>query len=336
MVIDFVLVASTAIWRRPLAAWIFGDSMQHRETENILLLAMVAVGIQQIDGVTGAALRGLEQFRRQAIIELSMRGALAAFVTLVAWRTGSVLAVLAAQCLAYFLFTVLRLLALRKILPGRLLLARSSRQHVLLLFRYGSWMWLSAIAGVTYSSGDRIVIGRVLGSTAAGEYSIYVQLTQMVHFIPSSIFAFSLPAFSRLGASGRNHAEIRYSYRAYSVGINASALGIALALITCWHHVLKVFVSNDLLSAAPPLVVWILTANFLFLAVTAIAYYLLLALGKSRLVSLVTSSWMCVSLLLMVVLIPRYGLAGAAAARFVYALGTAQLLAKAHRFLRLV
>jgi O-antigen/teichoic acid export membrane protein len=334
MMIDLVLIGCTALWREPLSNWVFGESIHFRGKDTVLLLAMVAVGVQQIDAVTGAALRGLEHFRRQAMIELGMRGALTAVVSAVAWRTGSLTAILAAQCLVYTLFMLMRVLALRALLPERRLLVPSSRHQVLPLLRYGGWMWLSAIAGVTYTSGDRIIVGRVLGAAAAGEYSIYVQLTQIIHFVPSNLFAFSLPAFSRLSAGGTDHAEIAPAYRSYFISICATALGLTLALMACWPYVLRIFAATNLPAGGPSIAVLLLAANFLLLSATAVPYYLLLALGKSKLVSLTTSSWMCVSFLLMVVLIPRYGLVGAATARLAYGLGTVSFIARAHRLLK--
>jgi O-antigen/teichoic acid export membrane protein len=334
MLIDLVLIGGTVLWREPLSNWVFGESIHFHGKDTVLLLAMVAVGVQQIDAVMGAAIRGLEHFRRQALIELGMRGALTAVVTAVAWRTGSVAAILVAQCVVYAVFMLLRVLALRALLPERRLLVSSSRHQVLSLLRYGGWMWLSAIAGVAYTSGDRIIVGRVLGAAAAGEYSIYVQLTQIIHFVPSNLFAFSLPAFSRLSAGGIAHAEIGRAYRGYFLAICASALGLTLALMACWPYVLRIFAAANVPAGGPSSAVLLLAGNFLLLSATVVPYYLLLALGKSRVVSLTTSSWMCVSLLLMIVLIPRYGLVGAAAARLAYVLGAVSFIARAHRLLK--
>jgi O-antigen/teichoic acid export membrane protein len=334
LLIDLVLMSCTALWREPLSNWVFGDCIHFHGKDAVLLLAMMAVAIQQIDAVVGASIRGLERFRRQALIELGMRGTLTVVVTAVAWRTGSVAAILAAQCVVFAAFMLIRALALRALLPERRLLVYSSRHQVLALLRYGGWMWLSAIAGATYTSGDRIIVGRVLGAAAAGEYSIYVQLTQIIHFVPSNLFAFSLPAFSRLSGAGTALTKIRRAYRSYFVGTCSSALGLALALMACWPYVLRLFGASNLPGGAPSTAVLLLAVNFLLLSVTAVPYYLLLALGKSRLVSLTTSSWMCVSLLLMVVLIPRYGLAGAAAARLAYGFGTVNFIARAQRLLQ--
>jgi O-antigen/teichoic acid export membrane protein len=333
LLIDFVLIACTALWREPLSNWVFGDLIQFQGKGTVLLLAMAAVGVQQIDAVLGAAIRGLERFQRQALIEVGMRAALTVVVSAVAWRSGSVAAILAAQCIVYAVFMLLRASALRALLPERRLLALSSRRQVLSLLNYGGWMWLTAIAGVAYTSADRIIVGRVMGAAAAGEYSIYVQLTQIIHFVPSSLFAFALPAFSRLGAAGTARTEIARAYRGYFVAVCASALALTLALMASWSHVLRIFTAASA-PGGPGRAVLLLAGNFLLLSVTVVPYYLLLALGKSRVVSLTTSIWMCVALLLMVVLIPQYGLFGAAAARLAYGIGTLGFIAAAHRLLK--
>lgn len=333
ILIDVVILGCVLVWRKGLSDWIFGSSISYHGKETVLLLAMVAVAIQQIDAVMGAAIRGLERFRRQALVELGLRGFLTLVVAAVAWATGSVAAVLAAQCLVFALFVLLRSFALRTLLPDRRLLVYSTRSQVVSLLRYGGWMWLSAVAGVTYTSGDRIIVGRVLGAAAAGEYSVYVQLTQIIHFVPSNLFAFSLPAFSRSSAAGFLSGETKHAYRSYLLGISATGFGIGLILLMCWPFLMRIFASPHLNADGPTLAILLLSANFLLLSVTAIPYYLLLAMGRSRLVSLTTSIWMCVALLLMVVLIPRYGLAGAAGARLAYGLGTLSFFGRAQQLL---
>jgi len=195
-------------------------------------------------------------------------------------------------------------------------------------------MWLSAVAGVTYTSGDRIIVGQVLGAAAAGQYSIYVQLTQLIHFVPSNLFSFSLPAFSRWNADRERHSEIARAYPRYLFGICVSALGLALTLLAIWPYVLRAFGATNLPEGGSSIPALLLAINFLLLSATAVPYYLLLALGKSKLVSLTTSSGMCISLLLMILLIPRYGLAGAAAARLAYGLGTISFFARASRLVK--
>ena len=334
LLIDAAIIACTVLWRDPLSGAVFGASIDFANRNLVLLLSMVAVAIQQLDTVIGAAIRGLERFRRQALIELAMRATLTIFVIVVSWRTRSVIAVLIAQCAVFASFAAIRTLALRELLPGRRLIVPSSPREAASLLRYGSWMWLSSVAGVTYTVGDRILVGRALGAAAAGEYSIYVQLTQLIHFLPSSLFAFSLPAFSRLSVDGKTVPEAKRAYRSYVFSVCVIAGFLAIALLGCWPMVMRLFASAKLPANASNIAILLLAVNFFLLAVSVVPYYLLLAFGKSKLVSLTTSIWMCAALLLMAMLIPRYGLAGAAGARLAYSLGSLTFLAAAERLLK--
>jgi O-antigen/teichoic acid export membrane protein len=333
--IDVLLLLATALYREPLAHWVFGGAAAGAGTDpgNVLWLALLAVGIQQLDAVLAAALRGFERFARQALLELAARAALAATVLWVAWQTRSVATVLVAQCLVCAGSALLRAVGLRQLMPGRRLFGRSGGAQVSALFRFGGWMWLTALAGVLYTSADRILIGRSLGPAAAGQFNIYVQLTQLIHFVPSSLFAFALPAFSRLAARGGDHAgRIAPAYRTYLAVISAAALAIAVVLAAVWPMLLRVFAGGAIQDPRWP-VAMLLALNFLVLACSVAPYYLLLALGHSRTVSVITTCGMLASLLLMTVLIPRFGMAGAALARLAYGVAALVFLVRARRIL---
>ena len=334
-VIDVVLLLATALFREPLAAWVFGGATVGAGTDpgNVLWFALLAVGIQQLDAVLAAAIRGLERFARQALLEVLTRAALAAVIMWVAWTTRSVVAVLIAQCIVCAVSLLVRAIALRQLLPDRTLLRRSGRAQIGALFRYGGWMWMTALAAVLYTSADRIIVGRSLGPAAAGQFNIYIQLTQLVHFVPSSLFAFSLPAFSRLAAQGREGArQIAPAYRTYLGVISATALLLGLGLLAVWPKLLQVITGSAIQDPHWHLAL-LLILNFLVLACNVAPYYLLLALGHTRTVSMVTTSGMLVSLLLMIVLIPRLGVTGAALARLAYGAAALIFLVQAHRIL---
>jgi O-antigen/teichoic acid export membrane protein len=333
-VIDFVLLLGTGVFNRPLSSWIFGNDVRAQNLGLILFLAVLAIAVQQIETVLAAAIRGMERFRRQALIEVFSRISLTAAVIYVAWHTRSPAAILIAQCAVYLASALVRAIALRRLLPGGRLFELSARAEAGTLFRYGGWMWLAALAGVAYTSADRIIIGRTLGAAAAGQYNIYVQITQLIHFIPSSVFAFSFPAFSRLAALGSDHRlEIARAYRTYLLAIGTVALGIAAVMMLSWPHLLRIIVGaefGDSRFGAPGL----LTLNFLLLAFNVTPYYVLLALGQARAVAVITTASMLAALVLMTMLIPRFGLEGAALSRLAYGIGALMLLLRAQRLLR--
>jgi O-antigen/teichoic acid export membrane protein len=334
-VIDFIILFGTAVFSGPLSRWVFGAAVaSSRDVSRVLMLAVLSVAIQQIDAVLAAAIRGLERFRRQALIEMLSRGTLTAVIIYVAWSTRSIAMVLIAQSAVYLASVLVRAIALRELLPGKRLLEATGWIGAGRIIRYGGWMWLTALAGVAYTSADRIIIGRSLGAAAAGQYNVYLQITQVIHFIPSSVFAFSLPAFSRLavqGGAGRR--EIGRTYQVYLCTISMAAVGFAAVMMASWPFLLRVFAgtgSADGRLGAPLL----LTLNFLLLACNVAPYYLLIALGHARAVSMITTISMLTALVLMAVLIPRYGMEGAAVARLAYGVGALLLLWQARRLLK--
>jgi O-antigen/teichoic acid export membrane protein len=100
-----------------------------------------------------------------------------------------------------------------------------------------------------------------------------------------------------------------------------------------WTFLLRVF-SGGLPGGDQGGLPALLGANFLLLAASVVPYYLLLALGRPRTVSMITSTSMLAALALMVVLVPRYGLQGAALSRLVYGIGALMLLQRAHRAMK--
>lgn len=334
--IDLVLLAAAILFRDSLGHLLFGAyaDVHPAEAGSLLILAVLAISIQQVDAVLAAAIKGMERFRRQALLEIGSRMVLAAAVTAAAAATVNVEIVLLAQCVVCALSALVRAGALQRLLPGSRLFALPDRSEVSAVLRYGSWMWVSAIAGVVYSNADRVIVGRVLGAAAAGQFNVYVQLAQLVHYIPGSLFAFSFPAFSRLAGRGReSHAEIARSYRTYSTLVVGIALAIAMSILVGRVGLLGALVGRVFDPRHAGQTLTLLVAGFFLLSFNIVPYYLLLALGGSRPVSLIGTGSVLAALASMAVLIPLYGLTGAALGRLVYGLGCLLLIERARRYL---
>src|SRR5580704_15442477 len=75
IIIDLVLLLGTALFDAPLSHFVFGTA-DSSHLQEVLFLAVLAVGIQQVDVVLAAAIRGLEHFKQQALFEIAFRVAL--------------------------------------------------------------------------------------------------------------------------------------------------------------------------------------------------------------------------------------------------------------------
>jgi O-antigen/teichoic acid export membrane protein len=332
-IIDTLLLGATYLFQGPLSALLFGREVvaHNAAVGGILFLALLAVCIQQLDGVFAASIRGLERFRQQALLELSLRLMTTGVVVLVGWRTRDLEPVLLANCAACTASAIVRSAALRGLIPHGRLFARPLASDISRVFSFGSWMWLNAFATAGYSTLDRIIVGRVLGTAAAAEFNVYVQIAQLIHYIPSSLFAFIFPVFSRLSAEVGGKKLITAMYRRYQRLIVATA-GIMTAVIIVLHRDLFRAVAGSRAHETHETAFILLTLTFLLLSCNVAAYYLMLGIGRSKQVSVLTTTAMLAALGLTFVLAPVYGLEGAASARFGYGVGTLFLLVWARRF----
>lgn len=321
----------------PLTRLVFGKVpfLAQPETETILLLAVLSVCIQQLDGVIAAGIKGLERFKQQALFELCSRLAVAGAAIGVGFLTHRISMILSAMCAVLALSTVLRAARFRSLAPSRSVFSRPSGPEVRRLVGFGGWMWLNGTATVAYGTVDRVIVGRFLGTAAAAQFHVYIQITQLIHYIPANVFAFSFPMFSRLSVAGSAQmpALKRLYHRLFAV-IAACACVAGTALLVLRHPVLGLFTGRGLGPIDDPALL-LLIAGFTVLALNVAPYYLLLGLGESKAVSLINSLSVAAAIALAWILVPRLGIEGAALARFGYVIGTLMLAVRAHHRLRM-
>jgi O-antigen/teichoic acid export membrane protein len=334
--IDLLLLGVAALFRDPLSSALFGQAIasQRSDAGELLLLGVAALGTQQVDSVLAGALRGMERFKEQAVIEVASRTALACGAIAVASLTGRVDFVLAVQCGTCLAAALLRAVTARGFAPGGRLFAVPGRMDFARVTSFGGWMWLMALAAAGFGAADRIIIVQTLGPAAAGQFNVYMQIAQLVHYAPNSVFSFSLPIFSRLGAQGSQaRRELTQTYRSCVAGIVCLGLAIAVAIVLFRQPLLRLFVGQAAYSGHD-LAFMLLVVTFVFHCVSIGSVYLLLALGNSRLVSSLGTALMLGAVALMPVLIPLYGLEGAATARLLHGLGTLAFIERAHSRLK--
>ena len=334
LLIDAVFIAVVLLFGTQLVGLVFGSGAPGTPADLrvILILAVLAICVQQLDAIFSASLRGLERFAHQALMEVAARVGLVAAVVTVAFLTRSVPATLLTYCCVFGVAVFVRALIVRLASPQRRLWARPASADVRRLLSFGGWMWLNALASVAYGTLDRILIGRLLGASAAAHFSVYTQLSQLVHFAPTSLFAFVYPMFSRLRAEHGPGSEplvrlYRNSYWACIV-IAATLLTALWLLRSQLAHLIggHTFQANDT-------VLLLLGLSYFLLTFNIVPYYFLLGVGRSRSVSLLNSASMAAAVVCMTILIPMFGEQGAALSRFAYGLGALALVGQARKWL---
>jgi len=334
-VMDVLLMSIASAFAAPLSSAAFGGAIASRpDIIPIMLLAVASLCVQQIDGVFAATLKGLQKFRPQAIAEVLCRLVLVCLVIAAARLSGSVKMTLWVYCASFGIACIVRFNLVKKSLDVRRLLSRPHAADMKKLLSFSGWMWLNAIATMAYGSVDRIIVGRVSGTTAMAEFNVYMQLAQLVHFIPASLFAFAYPVFGALSVNVRSHTtQIKFLFSRYFVRCVGISLSMAAALLLLMRPLLRGLTAGALpLSHESAFV--LLVVNFALLSVSIVPYYATLGLGSARSVSLITSISTLVSVGITVILTPRMGLEGAVFAKLAYSLGALSLYVLVHRLFK--
>jgi O-antigen/teichoic acid export membrane protein len=181
---------------------------------------------------------------------------------------------------------------------------------------FGTFSWLQAMAGVVFSQIDRFFVGFFMGAPAVAYYGLCVQAAQPIHGLIASGMHFLFPHLSARYAVAPI-SEIRRKV-ALALKVNVMLVGtLSLPVIVFGRHVLTMWIGTAF-GQQPPLMFPMIVCSFALLGMNVTAHYALLAVGQIRAVTFLNLLAGIVMLLVMALLIPKYGLQGAALARLAY------------------
>lgn len=191
---------------------------------------------------------------------------------------------------------------------------------------FAAGMLLISIISSLNSQMDKLVLSKMLGLQDLARYSIAGLLAQVPSIITLPIAVSLLPRLTRWADIGRLDLVAdtyhRFSFVIASIG---GIAGLAIALsparwVYLWTH-------NIDLSNGIGLTVWILTSGNVLLAIQYMPYHLAIANGHSRTNVIIGMSFLVITPFLLVILIRRLGISGAAIPWLFLNAGAAVLLA---------
>ena len=286
------------------------------EATRAMEVGSVVLFLQAIYQVLASALKAYEAFGPPSKIAVFVKsGTILGAVALVALGYGIVailfltagftLGGIAAQAVA-----AARVLGLRSFWPA--MDWRSWKE----VMGFGCYSWIQNAAGVAFSQSDRLLIAAMLGTVPLAYYTLCVQIAQQVHGLASGAFGFLFPHISARRESG-NRSAVKRVFRFAAVVNLVLALALALPLILFGRKILTVWMGAAF-AQHTHLVLAILAVAFCTLAINVAPHFTLLGLGKVRFVSAMNVFGGLLSLGAAALLIPEFGLLGAAAGRLFY------------------
>lgn len=184
--------------------------------------------------------------------------------------------------------------------PRRLLLDPS-------LLRFGAQEHVGNLAQHLNLRLDLLLVGVLLGPLETGIYTVAITLAEVVWFVPDSVGVVLLPRVARGGGG----AEREAAARACRIALGAGA-GLALVLGISGPTLIGLLYGKAFQAAALPLAC--LLPGTVFLGISKVLSKHLSGTGHPGLVARASCYSLVATVVLDLVLIPAFGLAGAAAA----------------------
>lgn len=180
------------------------------------------------------------------------------------------------------------------------------------LFKFGSFATISQIAGIGIAQFDRAVVGSYLGPSGVGYYVVPANLANKIHGAILNVTNVLFPLSSELDSTGQKE-RLRKLYLISSKYTLLLSTTIALPLVLLSYQILFFWMGSEFaIKGSLPMA--LLVASYYFGSWNVAAYYISWGKGFSWLNALFDVIGGILSIVGCLILIPRFGLAGAAAA----------------------
>ncbi len=191
----------------------------------------------------------------------------------------------------------LRVRAGDSVQPGAVALFRRS-------WRYGLIMWVTNLVGFAALRVDMFLLSSIKGTAAVGVYSVAVTFAELLWFVPNALNAVMLPK-----VSGEGDAALDVTVRLERV-LWPLTLVAGVGLFVVAAPLIPMLYGRDFAAAAIPLA--LLLPGAVAMALTTMPASYLSGIGKPKLWTRAAAANLVVNVVANVVLIPRFGIAGAA------------------------
>ncbi|CEN56001.1 putative polysaccharide biosynthesis protein [Candidatus Methylopumilus turicensis] len=177
-----------------------------------------------------------------------------------------------------------------------------------------SWpLMLSGLAIMIYFRTDQIMIHEMLGARSVGIYSAAIRLTEVWYFVPVIIANSLLPSLINAKKAGENGYYIRLQ-KLYALMIWI-AIGIACVMTFLSHWIILTLYGEAYKDAVSVLMISIWNGVFVFFG-CAWSQWMLIE-NRTRMISFFQINTLFFNVILNLILIPRFGIYGAAIATLI-------------------
>jgi len=172
---------------------------------------------------------------------------------------------------------------------------------------------LAAVFARVYSYIDSILLSKMMGNEAVGFYSIPYKITYAFQFIPLALIAALYPKFSEYFQHDREKLSLMFERGVKYLLLIAMPIAFGIAVLA--KDIVLLLYTDEYLPSVLPLQILIVSLIFSYLSFPIGAF--LNACDKQKIQTAIVGTVMVLNIVLNLLLIPRYGVSGAAIAALV-------------------
>ena len=188
---------------------------------------------------------------------------------------------------------------------------RHQRRYGRYLLKVGLPLAVSGLSIVIYTRIDQIMIGNYLGEHSVGLYSAAITLSQGWVFVPIALITSMMPGVANAGSVSEQEGRIRLLY----LVVLLLSMPVILLLSLFPGPIVKLMFGDSYRETAAILALCSVTS--LFSVMGTVSYRAIVLFGGYRFIAIKMPLAALVNVLMNLVLIPRYGILGAAISTFI-------------------
>jgi len=286
------------------------------EILTLLLFAIIIIFFEQIDSVYTGVIKGFERFDLSAKIEVLSRLFSIILCITVVHLTPKIQVLFSAIVAATILRFFIKGFVASKLVRKFVFLPSYNKEYYFELLNFGKWSWLQSFGSFMFAIMDRLIIGSFLGSNDLAKFSIFTQLTQQIHTLPSAASTILFPMISRSIESNKPYKTI--VILAFFL-LAALSMIIAILLILFGNSILQFWIPSFELIKDPKLF-FILIFAFFLLSLCVVPHHTFFGLNRVKVIALSNIIAGIISATLCIFLVTRFGLLGIAYSKVIYSL----------------
>jgi len=293
----------------------------------------LAVPVLLVQGVFRAVLSSYQRFGWINAVNAATTAAQWIAAALLAWKGYGVALVVLATVVARFLAALAYAIVLSQTLAGLQLFRFDGLHGLAKLVRFGSWVTVSQLVSPLLVYLDRALIASFVSLGAVTLYTVPTEVMTRLRIIPASLVTTLYPAFSERGGEDQKD-QLQRLYAGSVRYLMIVVLPGILFLVVFGTDLLSIWMGPEF-AKQTGLVLQILGFGVLLNCMANIPYNAVQALGRPDITGKFHLFELPLYLALCIIMIPRWGIVGAAMVNsFRISLDAVLLFWAAHRYCR--